>query len=84
MRTTLFPATILLLLALGGGPAHAAPAVPLTPTTERARTHADWHAPLAGELRARAYRAPARKQRVKERRLIGTGEVVGAGGSLSR
>jgi hypothetical protein len=76
MLSTLLSGTVCFLLAVAAPPAVAEPAVPLRAAE---RTHAaDWHAPLAGELRTRALRAPARRHRVKELRLIGTGEAVGA------
>ncbi|MEB3220683.1 MAG: hypothetical protein VKS61_01260 [Candidatus Sericytochromatia bacterium] len=76
MLSTIFTGAVTLLLAVGAPPADAAPAVPLG-ASERSQA-ADWHAPLVGELRARGARAAARKQRAKERRLIGTGEAVGS------
>ncbi|MEB3328731.1 MAG: hypothetical protein VKQ33_05815 [Candidatus Sericytochromatia bacterium] len=91
MLPILLASTVTALLAVATVPAGAVPAAPLAvgasplatssaaPLGAAGRTHAaDWHAPLAGELHTRALRAPARRQRVKELRLIGTGQAVGA------
>jgi hypothetical protein len=82
MVSILLSSTVSILLAVAAPPAEAAPALPLG-ATERKQA-ADWHAPLTGELRTRGLRAPARRQRVKELRLIGTREIVGSRPGASR